>query len=145
MKAAIKRIEPGILEVEELASFAVANVIFRTLFSVPSEDKIAGDICHEFRRYQRQKPILNIAAFVPLPRWVPRFHRRTTKASARHIRTLIQELTDRRVAEIKSWRAPQDLATKLMTTPDPETGACFARDEMVDQVAIFLTVKLEKL
>ncbi len=137
-EAAIKRIEPGILEVEELASFAAADVIFRTLFSVPIEDKIAGDIFHEFRRYQRQQPILNIAAFVPLPRWVPRFHRRATKASARHIRTLIQELTDRRVAEIKSGRAPQDLATKLMTTPDPETGACFTRDEMVDQVAIFL-------
>lgn len=137
-EAAIKRIEPGILEVEELASFAAADVIFRTLFSVPIEDKIAGDIFHEFRRYQRQQPILNIAAFVPLPRWVPRFHRRATKASARHIRTLIQELTDRRVTEIKSGRAPQDLATKLMTTPDPETGACFTRDEMVDQVAIFL-------
>ena len=137
-EAAMKRIEPGILEVEELASFAAANVIFRTLFSVLSGDKIAGDIFHEFRCYQRQQPILNIAAFVPLPRWVPRFHRRATKASARHIRTLIQELTDRRVAEIKSGRAPQDLATKLMTTPDPETGACFTRDKMVGQVAIFL-------
>lgn len=137
-EAVVNRIKPGILEVEELASFAAADVIFRTLFSVPIEDKIAGDIFHEFRRYQRQQPILNIAAFVPLPRWVPRFHRRATKASARHIRTLIQELTDRRVAEIKSGRAPQDLATKLMTTPDPETGACFTRDEMVDQVAIFL-------
>ena len=137
-EAVVNRIKPGILEVEELASFAAADVIFRTLFSVPIEDKIAGDIFHEFRRYQRQQPILNIAAFVPLPRWVPRFHRRATKASARHIRTSIQELTDRRIAEIKSGRAPQDLATKLMTTPDPETGACFTRDEMVDQVAIFL-------
>ena len=137
-EAAVKRITPGILEVEETVSFAAADVIFRTLFSVPIEDKLASDIFHEFKRYQRQQPILNIAAFVPMPRWVPRFHRRATKASARHIRSLIQELTDRRVAEIKSGRAPEDLATKLMTTPDPETGACFTRDEMVDQVAIFL-------
>ena len=43
-EAAIKRIEPGILEVEELASFAAVDVIFRTLFLVPIEDKIAGDI-----------------------------------------------------------------------------------------------------
>ena len=136
-EAAVKRIKPGILEVEELTSFAAADVIFRTLFSVPIEDKIASDIFREFRRYQRQQPILNIAAFIPLPRWMPRFHRRETKASARKIRALIEELTDRRVAQIKTGEAPQDLATKLMTTPDPETGDCFARDEMIDQVAIF--------
>ena len=137
-EAAVSRIKPGILEVEEAASFAAADVIFRALFSVPIEDKIATDIFQEFRRYQRQQPILNIAAFVPLPRWMPRFHRRDTKASARKIRNLIEALTDKRAAELKSGQAPEDLATKLMTTPDPETGACFARDEMVDQVAIFL-------
>ena len=75
---------------------------------------------------------------MPLPRWVPRFHWRATKASARKIRALIQELTNKRSTEIKSAHAPEDLVTKLMTTPDPETGACFSRDEMVDQVAIFL-------
>ena len=113
-------------------------MIFRTLFSVSIEDKIANDIFREFQRYQRQQPILNIAAFVPLPRWVPRLHRRATKASARKIRALIQQLTDKRSTEIKSGQAPEDLVIKLMTTPDPETGACFSRDEMVDQVAIFL-------
>ena len=113
-------------------------MIFRTLFSVPIEDKTANDIFREFQRYQRQQPILNIAALVSLPRWVPRFHRRATKTSARKIRALIQELTDKRIAEINSGQAPEDLATKLMITPDPETGVCFTRDEMVDQVVIFL-------
>ena len=138
IEAAVKRIKPGIIEVEELASFEAADVIFRTLFAVPIEDKIANDIFREFQRYQRQQPILNIAAFVPLPRWVPQFHRRATKSSARKIRALIQELTNKRSTEIKFGQAPEDLVTKLMTTPDPETGACFSRDEMVDQVAIFL-------
>ncbi len=113
-------------------------MIFRTLFSVPIEDKTANDIFREFQRYQRQQPILNIAALVSLPRWVPRFHRRATKTSARKIHALIQELTDKRIAEINSGQAPEDLATKLMITPDPETGVCFTRDEMVDQVVIFL-------
>jgi cytochrome P450 len=39
--------------------------------------------------------------------------------------------------EIRENRAPDDLATKIMTTNDPETGARFDTDEMVDQVAIF--------
>ncbi len=29
----------------------------------------------QFRAYQRSQPILNLAAFLPIPRWVPRFHR----------------------------------------------------------------------
>ena len=39
--------------------------------------------------------------------------------------------------EIAAGRAPDDLATKIMTTTDPETGDRFDTAEMVDQVAIF--------
>ena len=42
-----------------------------------------------------------------------------------------------RAAEIRAGTAPDDLATKIMTTADPLTGECFASAEMVDQVAIF--------
>ena len=38
---------------------------------------------------------------------------------------------------IKDGTAPDDLATRIMTTVDPETGHTFTVDEMVDQVAIF--------
>ena len=38
---------------------------------------------------------------------------------------------------IDAGAAPQDLATKIMTTADPETGQGFDVAEMVDQVAIF--------
>jgi cytochrome P450 len=41
------------------------------------------------------------------------------------------------MAEIEAGTAPDDLATKIMTTADPETGVCFTAEEMVDQVAIF--------
>lgn len=41
------------------------------------------------------------------------------------------------MAEIKAGTAPDDLATKIMTTEDPLTGDTFDTEEMVDQVAIF--------
>ncbi len=41
------------------------------------------------------------------------------------------------MADIAAGTAPDDLATKIMTTADPETGERFDTDEMVDQVAIF--------
>ncbi|MFA8385094.1 MAG: cytochrome P450 [Pelagibaca sp.] len=125
------------VEVEEIASHAAADVIFRTLFSIPIEDAIASAVFHEFRAYQRSQPILNLAAFVPLPRWFPRFHRAETKRAAKRIRALITQLVETRRQAIAAGTAPDDLATRIMTTTDPETGTCFTASEMVDQVAIF--------
>ncbi|MEP3786004.1 cytochrome P450 [Ascidiaceihabitans sp.] len=125
------------VEIESETSHAAADVIFRTLFSIPIEHAVARDVFEEFRIYQRSQPILNIAAFVPLPRWMPRLFRRDTRASAARIRALITQLTQTRMAEIDAGTAPADLATKIMTTTDPETGDRFDTDEMVDQVAIF--------
>ena len=136
-EAASARLSPGMTEIEEQASHAAADVIFRTLFSIPIEHEIARQVFQEFRAYQRSQPILNLAAFVPLPRWLPRGFRRETRASAARIRALIQELTAARMAQIEAGTAPEDLATKIMTTRDPHTGARFSTDEMVDQVAIF--------
>jgi len=135
--ASVARMRTGVVEVEEQMSHAAADVIFRTLFSIPIEHEIASAVFAEFRTYQRTQPILNLAAFVPLPRWFPRFHRKATTASAAVIRGLITRLTEARGAQIAAGTAPDDLATKIMVTADPVTGQRFGTQEMVDQVAIF--------
>ncbi|GAB1480207.1 cytochrome P450 [Paracoccaceae bacterium] len=136
-QGAVARLPEGLIEVEEEMSHAAADVIFRTLFSIPIEHELATAVFREFRAYQRTQPILNLAAFLPLPRWFPRFHRRATKRSAALIRGLIARLCEERAAEIAAGTAPDDLATKIMTTPDPLSGEVFTTAEMVDQVAIF--------
>lgn len=136
-QAAVARLDAGVQEIEAPMSHAAADVIFRTLFSLPIDDALAAEVFARFRAYQRTQPILNLAAFVPLPRWLPRFHRRQTRASAQAIRALIARLTEARAAQIAAGTAPDDLATKIMTTADPVTGARLQTAEMVDQVAIF--------
>ena len=59
-----------VVEIEAETSHAAADVIFRTLFSIPIEHEVATEVFDEFRRYQRGQPILNLAAFIPLPRWI---------------------------------------------------------------------------
>ena len=137
--AAVLRLEDagGLQEIEQMTSFIAADVIFRTLFSVPIEDETAQRVFHAFRAYQREQPILNIAAFLPLPAWVPRFHKGPTRKAASEIRDLIRKLVEARLELIDAGRAPDDLATKILTTVDPESGQRFDREEMVDQVAIF--------
>ncbi|MDR5651947.1 cytochrome P450 [Ruixingdingia sedimenti] len=127
----------AVVEIEEPASHAAADVIFRTLFSIPIDHEVAAQVFSRFRDYQRSQPILNLAAFLPLPRWFPRLHRRDTTGAARDIRRLIERLTADRMAAIAAGTAPDDLATKIMTTADPQTGRRFDTAEMVDQVAIF--------
>ncbi|EEW23998.1 cytochrome P450 [Rhodobacter ferrooxidans] len=125
------------IEIEAQTSHAAADVIFRTLFSIPIEHAVAGAVFSEFREHQRAQPIVNIGAILPLPRWFPRFHSRRTKATATRIRALIASLTTERAAAIAAGKAPDDLATKIMTTVDPVSGETFETAEMVDQVAIF--------
>ncbi|NBB98434.1 MAG: cytochrome P450 [Alphaproteobacteria bacterium] len=131
------RLTQGPQEVEAITSHAAADVIFRTLFSVPIEDAAAAEVYQSFRAHQRAAPILNLAAVIPLPRWVPRPMPRAARVTARRIRALITGMTEARAAAIGAGTAPDDLATKIMTTRDPETGAVFETSEMVDQVAIF--------
>ncbi len=135
--AAVARMAVGEVEIEAEMSHAAADVIFRTLFSIPIEHAVAARVFAEFRAYQRAQPILNLAAFVPLPAWVPRWHRPRVRRAAAVIRGLIAGLCAARAGEIAAGTAPDDLATKIMVTADPVTGARFGTDEMVDQVAIF--------
>ncbi|MPQ93951.1 cytochrome P450 [Thioclava sp. JE_KL1] len=125
------------IDIETETSHVAADIIFRTLFSIPIEDATASTVFAAFKRHQRASPVVNLGALLPLPRWFPRFHAPETKRTATHIRALIERLTTERAAMIAAGIAPDDLATKIMTTADPETGERFGTAEMVDQVAIF--------
>lgn len=135
--AAIARMSLGEIDIEPEASHAAADVIFRALFSLPIEHQIASRVFQAFRAHQEAQPLVNLAAVLPLPRWFPRFHSRRTRETATEIRGLIRTLVAQRMAAIRDDDAPDDLATKIMTNPDPLTGRCFTSAEMVDQVATF--------
>jgi cytochrome P450 len=132
--AAVARLRPGVLDVEAMASHATADVIFRTLFSRTIEDRVARETYEAFRAFQRTQPVATAAA---LFRWWPVRHPRPARDAASRLRDLVTQLVAARQAEIEAGTAPEDLATKIMTTADPETGARFSEEEMVDQVAIF--------
>lgn len=124
------------IDIEPQTSHIAADVIFRTLFSIPIENTIATQVFQAFRDHQDAQPMVNLGGLMALPRWA-RLHSRRVRDSARRIRGLIRQLVSARAAEIAAGTAPQDLATKIMTTPDPQTGAVFNDREMIDEVATF--------
>ena len=131
---ALNRLDNGALDVEEFTSRLTADIIFRTLFSVPITDDIAARTYRAFRTYQETAPLLNGRAFL---RILPAFHSRKRRLCAREIRGLTEDLVSRRMIEIAAGTAPDDLATRILSQKDPQTGERFDRAEMVDQVAIF--------
>ena len=140
--AAVSRLAPLAdgrpLDVEPQTSHVALDVIFRALFSIPVEDATASAVFDAFRAHQASRPLVNTGSLLPLPAWVPRWRSRTTRQTAQTIRGLIRSLVDRRAAEIAKGTAPDDLATRIMTTPDPQDGSRFNPAEMADQVGIFL-------
>jgi cytochrome P450 len=139
--AVVERLRPladgSPVEIEIHASHVAMDVIFRTLFSVPVENEIASAAFATFREHQQGQPVANLVSLLPLPKWFPHLHSRRTRRTAATIRGLIAQLIEARAQEIAAGKAPDDLATKIMTTSDPETGKCFDTQEMIDQVAIF--------
>ena len=125
------------VEMEFEASHAAADVIFRTLFSVPIEQDDAQEVFHGFRRYQRAAPVLSMLDLIGAPRWLPRPGRKVARQEGARIRALLLRFVEARAAEIEAGTAPDDLATKIMLTRDPVDGKRFSPQEMLDQVAIF--------
>lgn len=135
---ATTRITPNqIVDVEAQSSLIAADIIFRTLFSIPISNQIAADTYRDFKTYQRVQPLMNLGVLLGMRRIIPWVQSRKAKKAGRAIRHHLRHLTDLRRQQIEKNTAPDDLATKIMTTPDPETGACFSPEDMVDQVAIF--------
>ena len=132
--AALGRLSRGTVEIEFEMSHFAADVIFRTLFSMPIGAPEARDVFEAFRAYQRSQPLLSPAGLLPLPGWLAR--PRGSREAAR-IRRLLAAIVDTRARAIEEGSAPDDLATKIMTGRDPDTGRGFTEAEMLDQVAIF--------
>ena len=135
--AFVAELSPGVIDVEPLASKLAADVIFRTLFSVSIEDNTVSKVFDAFRTYQRQQPVANLAALVLTLRWLPFRQNRRVKKPPFEIRRLITHLTHMRQDQIAAGRAPQGLATRLLSTQDLETGTRLSLSEIVDQVMIF--------
>lgn len=134
-EAALARLTDGVCEVEAETSHLTADIIFRTLFSIEIRSKDARAVFDAFQAYQRAQPLLSPLDLIRAPKWVPR--RARGKEHAEKIRSLLSKMVESRQQDIDDGCAPNDLATKIMTTPDPQTGKKFTKNEMVDQVAIF--------
>ncbi len=123
------------LEVE--MTHVTADIILRTILSVPIGGDQARRIFDAFTNFQALAPRLMMPSFFGL-RWLrPWWQVRQSKSAALEIRTLLAELIRPRYdAHQLGESGPDDILASLLIAKDANGVSGFSFDELVDQVAM---------
>ncbi|WP_094559782.1 cytochrome P450 [Synechococcus sp. 8F6] len=128
------QVDGGSIDADAEMTLVTADVIVRTILSRPLEGAEAEAIFAAFARYQKRAGRALMLRFLRLPR------RRLQGYLATHaapIRAWIAAAIEARLdtGDHSSERSsPQDLLQALIEARDPQSGARFSRDGLVDQV-----------
>lgn len=124
------------LEVE--MTHVTADIIFRSIFSVPMAGSDAHRVFEAFARFQALAPRLLLPSFFGLRWLVWPWDAWRSRQAAREIRGLLEQLIRPRyeARHTDPTNAPVDILAAFMDARDPVTGAPFSFDELVDQVAM---------
>jgi cytochrome P450 len=125
-------------DVEVEMTHVTADIIFRTIFSVPMAGTDAHRVFDAFARFQALAPRLLLPSIYGLSWLVWPWDRWRSARAATEIRTLLERLIrprfDRFAATGGSGQA--DILEAFMSARDAESGERFSFDELVDQVAM---------
>lgn len=125
-------------DVEVEMTHVTADIIFRTIFSVPMEGEDARRIFAAFARFQALAPRLMLPSIYGLRWLVWPWDVWRSRRAAREIRGLLEKLIRPRfeAMQVGQPAAHSDILQAFMEARDPKTGTPFAFDELVDQVAM---------
>ena len=123
------------LEIE--MTHVTADIIFRTIFSVPMEGADAHRVFNAFARYQAMAPRLMLPSVFGMGWLVMPWDRWRSRRAAAQIRGLLENLVRPRFDANRSGQphATTDILASFLDARD-EAGQPFGFDELVDQVAM---------
>lgn len=126
------------IDIDPLMTHVAADVIFRTLFSLPLGDADAWRIHDAFNRFQRHAQSASMLRFYRLPSLG--FFGRSQRAAA-DIHAVFAHIVQQRLDAYRATgdSGPDDILAALMAARHPTTGAPFSISELMGQVStIFL-------
>ncbi len=115
-------------------SWLTADVICRTVFSAPLAPGVAQDVYEDFKIFERSAAHVELKRLILAPAFedIPQ-HERVLAACAR-IRKHLGTMVDPHLREDADF---DDIASAVVAARDPETGAAFTREELIDQLGVF--------
>jgi cytochrome P450 len=115
-------------------SHLTADVICRTLFSVPLQGQTARDVFDDFTLFERNVAQVDIRRLITQPAWADMPQKPEVLAACQRIRRHLAQLLE---AHFVPDAAFDDIASAMITAADSTTGERFSRDELIDQLGVF--------
>lgn len=112
-----------------------ADIIFRTLFSIPLEDADAGEFFDAWATFQNSIANIGLVQLILGKPWAEILQPPEAIAAAAVVRGRLGALIDERLS--KSGEGTDDISTDVIAARHPETGDGFNREELIDQIATF--------
>lgn len=125
-------------DIEVEMTHVTADVMFRTIFSVPMSGPDAQRVFDAFARYQAMAPRLVLPALFGLRWFVLPWDRWRSRRAADEIRGLLEKLVRPRYEAARRGEAAlhSDILASFLEARDPASSEPFGFDELVDQVAM---------
>jgi cytochrome P450 len=111
-----------------------AEIICRTVFGRRLGGEHATEVVMAFSEYQQLVGQLDLAYFLGLPDWLPRFHSRRLRLSAGRIHRVLEDI----IAECKAQMAGGEpsMVKLLLEARDPETNQALTPAALRDEAAV---------
>lgn len=125
-------------DIEVEMTHVTADIIFRTIFSVPMEGADAHRVFEAFARYQALAPRLMLPSLFGVRWFVWPWDVWRSRRAAGEIRALLEKLVRPRYGAYVAGQphATSDILAAFLDARDAATGEPFSFDELVNQVAM---------
>lgn len=116
-----------------------ADIIMRTILSLPIKDKEALDIFHKFEEFQEKANRVNMFAVFKIPSWFSPLNHYLWKKRGKQIRDLLGKVISARYKEYQKKDGDTqygDILEVLMGQTDEVTNTKFNEVELIDQIVM---------
>jgi cytochrome P450 len=127
-----------VMDLEEEMTHVTADIIFRTIFSEPIEEKNAQDMFAAFAKFQALAPRLILPSLFGMKWLVWPWDRWQSVRAAKKIRTSLGQMISARTSRLAGGNItpPEDILQSFIDARDDESGAAFSEEALIDQVAM---------
>jgi cytochrome P450 len=114
-------------------SHLTADVITRTIFSVPLDEGPSQTVFDNFMRFERQVGSIDLKRLLWDKPWSPHEQPAAVREACANIREQLGRMLDARLEHPEY----DDIAGAVLDARDTDTGQPFTREELIDQLGVF--------
>jgi cytochrome P450 len=132
-RLAAQAAEATVFSLDAAMSHLTADVITRTIFSVPLTGETSQEVFDDFMRFERQVGSIDIKRLLWDKPWSPTTQPEPVRQACARIRMHLGAMLDARLQHPEY----DDIAGAILEARDADTGEPFSREGLIDQLGVF--------